>query len=157
MSKAVTTQEIALTVNGKEYSMEVHPMKRLLDILREDLGLTGSKEGCGEGECGACAVHMDDKLVLSCTVPACQADGSEITTIEGLSDDGRITAIQEAFHKKGGAQCGICTPGMIMATTYFLDHPDSADSIREALAGNQCRCTGYKQIIDSVKEALQNL
>jgi carbon-monoxide dehydrogenase small subunit len=132
-------------------------MKRLLDVLREDLGLAGTKEGCGEGECGACTVLMDGLLVLSCMVPICQAAGKQVTTIEGLAEDGKLHPIQEAFYKHGGSQCGICTPGMILATAYYLHHPDEAEDMREALAGNQCRCTGYTRIFESVKAAASNL
>jgi carbon-monoxide dehydrogenase small subunit len=128
-------------------------MKRLLDVLREDLALTGTKEGCGEGECGACTAIMDGMLVLTCMVPICQAEGKHLTTIEGLAADGKLHPLQQAFHEKGGAQCGICTPGMIIAAAYFLEHPDEAEDLGEALAGNQCRCTGYTRIFESVKAA----
>jgi carbon-monoxide dehydrogenase small subunit len=142
---------MTLTVNGSKYEIDVHPVKRLLDVLRDDLGLTGSKEGCGEGECGACAVIMDGLLVLSCMVPICQAERLQITTIEGLAANGELHPLQRAFYEKGGAQCGMCTPGMIMAAAYYVDHPDEAEDIREALAGNQCRCTGYTRIFQSVE------
>jgi aerobic carbon-monoxide dehydrogenase small subunit len=153
----------SLTVNGRNYQVDVppmkpikaiQPMKRLLDVLREDLSLTGTKEGCGEGECGACAVIMDGLLVLSCMTPICQALGKEITTIEGLAAGGKLHPMQEAFQEHGGAQCGICTPGMIVAAVYYRDHPDEADDLREALAGNLCRCTGYTRILESIKAAL---
>lgn len=126
-------------------------MARLLDVLREELGLTGTKEGCGEGECGACSVLLDGDLVNSCLIPALQADGAQITTIEGLPE-GRL---QEAFWKTGAAQCGICTPGMVLAATHLLErtaHP-SRDEITEALAGNLCRCTGYGKIVAAVEAA----
>ena len=145
--------KVSLTVNGGGYQFDVQPMKRLLDVLREDLGLAGTKEGCGEGECGACTVLMDGLLVLSCMVPICQASGIQVTTIEGLAEDGKLHPIQEAFYKHGGSQCGICTPGMIIAAAYYLRHPDEAEDMREALAGNQCRCTGYTRIFESVKAA----
>src|SRR5688572_13819916 len=130
-------------------------MRRLLDVIREDLGLTGTKEGCGEGECGACSVLLDGELVNSCLVAACQADGTELVTVEGLSPGGRLGTLQEAFWEHGGAQCGICTPGMLIASTDLLakqPRPDEA-AVREALAGNLCRCTGYVKIVDSVLAA----
>jgi len=130
-------------------------MERLLDVLRVHLGLTGTKEGCGEGECGACSVLIDGELANSCLVPILQVAGSEVTTIEGLARDGRLDPIQEAFALSGGAQCGICTPGMIMASYHLLRrNPKPADEeIREALAGNLCRCTGYQKIFDAVRQA----
>ena len=146
---------IALRVNGVERTACVHPMRRLLDVLREDLGLTGTKEGCGEGECGACAVLVDGKLVDSCLVPVVQAKGHEVQTIEGLASGDTLGTIQRAFVEHGGAQCGICTPGMILAARELLDrvaHPTEAD-IREGLAGNICRCTGYSAIYRSVQRA----
>src|SRR5207253_11196693 len=118
-----------------------------------DLALFGTKEGCGEGECGACTVIMDGLLVLGCMVPICQAQGKHITTIEGLTADGTIHPVAQAFHENGGSQCGICTPGMILAAAYHLDHPSEAEDVREALAGNQCRCTGYTKIFESVTKA----
>jgi len=146
---------IHLTVNGKQESLDVSPMKRLLDLLREDLHLTGTKEGCGEGECGACAVLVDGVLVNSCLVPALQVSGSRICTIEGISTEGRLHPIQQCFLERGGAQCGICTPGMILATHHLLDkHPNpTLEQIQEGLAGNLCRCTGYMRIFESVQEA----
>jgi carbon-monoxide dehydrogenase small subunit len=130
-------------------------MKRLLDVLREDLALTGTKEGCGEGECGACAVLMNGELVNSCLIPALQADKAQISTIEGMTEDGRLSAIQQCFLQCGGAQCGICTPGMILATRYLLEkHPQpTLEQIREGLAGNLCRCTGYMRIFEAVQNA----
>lgn len=134
-------------------------MKRLIDVLREDCKLTGTKEGCGEGECGACSVLIDGKLVNSCLVPLSQAEGSKITTIEGIARKNKtgekLHPVQEAFLKCGGAQCGICTPGMIVATTFLLskNKKPSLEQIREGLAGNLCRCTGYTKIFDSVKTA----
>src|ERR1700733_3017779 len=132
-------------------------MRRLLDVLREDLLLTGTKEGCGEGECGACAVLIDGQLVDSCLVPIAQVRGREVTTIEGLAKGPELAAIQQAFIDHGGAQCGICTPGMILAARELLDRvsqPKEAD-IREALAGNICRCTGYTRIFESVVKAIE--
>jgi aerobic carbon-monoxide dehydrogenase small subunit len=149
------TASITFNVNGALRTVETFPMKRLLDVLREDLQLTGTKEGCGEGECGACSVIMDGALVNSCLVPALHACGSSIRTVEGVAANGRLHPVQQAFASCGGAQCGICTPGMIMASVYLLDHNPhpSRDAIREALAGNLCRCTGYQKIIDAVHRA----
>lgn len=130
-------------------------MARLLDVIRRELGLTGTKEGCGEGECGACSILLDGKLVNSCLIPALQADGAEITTIEGVASGGELNSIQRAFVECGGAQCGICTPGMIMASVSLLKRnpaPLEAD-IRRALAGNLCRCTGYMRIFEAVASA----
>ena len=140
---------ISFTVNGKIYEVAVPGMKRLLDVLRDDLALVGTKDGCGEGECGACTVIMDGLIVLSCMVPICQTHGKQITTIEGLTADGKLHPVAQAFHENGGAQCGICTPGMIVSAAYYRDHPGDAENIREALAGNLCRCTGYSGILRS--------
>jgi carbon-monoxide dehydrogenase small subunit len=143
------------TVNGEDYVLAVPPMKRLLDVLREDLSLTGTKEGCGEGECGSCSVRMNGELVNSCLVPILQADGARIETVEGLAIDAELHPLQKAFLECGGAQCGICTPGMLMAATHLLahnPHPTLAE-IREGLAGNLCRCTGFIKIFDSVLAA----
>ena len=145
---------IGMTVNGREQSVDTWPMMRLLDVLREELGLTGTKEGCGEGECGACSVILDGRLVNSCLVPALQADGTRITTIEGIAASDQLHAVQQAFIDCGGAQCGICTPGMIVASVSLLEqnpHP-SDEEIREGLAGNLCRCTGYMRIFEAVKQ-----
>jgi aerobic carbon-monoxide dehydrogenase small subunit len=141
----------SITVNNEKRQVTVPPMKRLLDVLREDFRLPGTKEGCGEGECGACTVIMEGLLVLSCMVPVCQADGKQVTTIEGLAANGELHPVQNAFYENGGAQCGICTPGMILAAVYYLEHPDAAEDMREALSGNQCRCTGYTRIFESLK------
>jgi carbon-monoxide dehydrogenase small subunit len=143
-----------MTVNGAEHKVETWPMTRLLDLLREDLVLTGTKEGCGEGECGACSVILDGRLVNSCLVPALQADGARITTIEGIATADQLHALQQAFIDCGGAQCGVCTPGMIVASVSLLaqnPHP-SEDEIRNGLAGNLCRCTGYMRIFEAVKQ-----
>jgi len=147
--------EVSFIVNGKENKLLVHPMERLLDVLRNELGLTGTKEGCGEGECGSCSVLLDGMLVNSCLVPAAQATGATIVTIEGLSTHGLMNPLQEAFLECGGAQCGICTPGMILAAVHLLEKNPEADlaDIREGLAGNLCRCTGYMQIFDAVTKA----
>ncbi len=148
---------VQLTVNGEQHLIEVPPMKRLLDVLREDLHLTGTKEGCGEGECGACAVLMNGELVNSCLVPALQANGARLCTIEGVSTEGRLHPIQQCFLENGGAQCGICTPGMILATHHLLDkHPaPTLEQIQEGLAGNLCRCTGYMRIFEAVQKAAE--
>jgi carbon-monoxide dehydrogenase small subunit len=146
---------IEFRVNGVGRKMEAYPMERLLDVLREQCGLTGTKEGCGEGECGACSVLMDGQLVNSCLLPVLQAHGREILTIEGLAAGAELHALQAAFASAGGAQCGICTPGMILAALQLLErapHPTD-EQIREGLAGNLCRCTGYQKIFDAVREA----
>jgi carbon-monoxide dehydrogenase small subunit len=146
----------SLTVNGSPVDTDVPGMRRLLDLLREDLGLTGTKEGCGEGECGACTVLLDGDPVLSCLVPVCQVEGHDVRTVEALAPAaGRLNLLQQAFLETGGAQCGICTPGMLMAGEAFLasgaDPTDEA--IREAIAGNLCRCTGYTKIVDAIRLA----
>ena len=150
--------EITLKVNGKQCTVDVPPMKRLLDVLREDLHLTGTKEGCGEGECGACSVLLDGELVNSCLIPALQAQGATLRTIEGISTEGHLHVVQQCFLERGGAQCGICTPGMIVATTHLLEkHPaPTLEQIREGLAGNLCRCTGYMRIFESVQRAAEH-
>ena len=143
---------ICFIVNREKHSVDVEPMKRLLDVLREDLRLTGAKEGCGEGECGSCSVRMNGDLVNSCLVPVLQAEGAEIQTVEGLASSGTLHPLQQAFLDCGGAQCGICTPGMLMAATQLLSvnpHPGLSE-IREGLAGNLCRCTGFTRIFESV-------
>ena len=147
--------ELALTVNGKAKTVRVYPMERLLDVLRQELGLTGTKEGCGEGECGSCSVLMNGVLINSCLVPVLQAAGTNLTTIEGLAQGPQLSALQTAFLECGGAQCGICTPGMILASCHLLDKKPkpTLDDIREGLSGNLCRCTGYVQIFDAVMEA----
>jgi carbon-monoxide dehydrogenase small subunit len=144
--------KIEFRVNGKKRKLKVPPMKRLLDTLREDLELTGTKEGCGEGECGACTVLIDGEPVNSCLVPTCQVDGARVTTVEGLAGR-KLSKLQRAFLEHGGAQCGICTPGMLLAAAA-LPRRATADEIREGLAGNLCRCTGYVKIIDAVAAAL---
>jgi carbon-monoxide dehydrogenase small subunit len=146
---------IRCRVNGTDATLHGHPMTRVLDALRTGLHLTGTKEGCGEGECGACSISLDGRLVNSCLVPLLQADGSVIVTIEGVAQGERLHAVQEAFITYGGAQCGICTPGMILAAVTLLErtpHPDE-QAVRGALAGNLCRCTGYMRIFEAVLEA----
>jgi aerobic-type carbon monoxide dehydrogenase small subunit (CoxS/CutS family) len=141
---------IACKVNGKSRRLNVHPMKRALDVLREDLGLTGTKEGCGEGECGACTVLVDGVAVNSCLVPAAHLDGVEVTTIEGIGSGDTLHPLQNGFVVEGGAQCGICTPGMIMAALH-LSRRATTEQMHEALAGNLCRCTGYEAIYRSIR------
>jgi carbon-monoxide dehydrogenase small subunit len=147
--------QIRLEVNGQPYQLDVRPWRTLLEVIREDLGLTGTKEGCGQGECGACTVILDQKTVNSCLVLAVQADGKQVTTIEGLAQGEQLHPIQLAFVERGGLQCGFCSPGMILSTKLLLEeNPDpDEDQIRAALAGNTCRCTGYTKIFESVKAA----
>ncbi len=142
-------------MNSEPRAVHAYPMERLLDVLRHQLQLTGAKEGCGEGECGSCSVLMDGILVNSCLVPVLQAQGSSVVTIEGLAHGNTLHALQEAFLECGGAQCGICTPGMILAAYHLLNRkPEpTMEEIREGLAGNLCRCTGYTQIVEAVAEA----
>ncbi len=145
--------QIQLTVNGQAHTVEAPPMARLLDVLRHDLGLTGTKEGCGEGECGACSVLLNGELVNSCLFPVLQANGATICTIEGVAQGGALHPVQQSFLKHGGAQCGICTPGMTLAALKVLErnpHP-SLDEVKEGLSGNLCRCTGYQKIFDAVR------
>jgi carbon-monoxide dehydrogenase small subunit len=146
---------VRLSINGRTKTIEAPPMKRLLDVLREDLHLTGTKEGCGEGECGACAILVNGDLVNSCLIPILQAERAEITTIEGLSIDEKLHNIQQCFLEEGGAQCGICTPGMILATHHLLEkYPQpTLLQIQEGLNGNLCRCTGYMRIFNAVQRA----
>ena len=149
---------VRCNVNGVEATLRAYPFARLLDVLREELGLTGTKEGCGEGECGACSVLIDGELVNSCLVPAAQAEGAAIITVEGVADGERLHAVQRAMIECGGAQCGICTPGMVLAAVNLLKQtpePTEAD-IREGLAGNLCRCTGYMKIFDAVVKAVDS-
>lgn len=148
---------LAFVVNGGRRRVTVPPMKRLLDVLREDCGLTGTKEGCGEGECGACTVLMNGLAVNSCLVPAVQADGATLVTVEGLARGPGLSPLQRAFIEQGGTQCGICTPGILVAARELLDRgagrvPSEAEA-REALAGNLCRCTGYQKIVEAVRAA----
>ncbi len=151
----MSERTLHFTVNGAQANVTVPPMKRLLDVLREDLRLTGTKEGCGEGECGACSVLVNGELVNSCLVPALQVNGATLCTIEGVQVAGALDPVQQCFLEQGGAQCGICTPGMILATKHLLNKtPDpTMDEIREGLAGNLCRCTGYMRIFEAVLAA----
>ena len=155
MSKLI----IELTINGKKRKVETTTSTRLLDLLRDDLHLTGTKEGCGKGECGACTVIMNGELVASCLVLAPQADGAVITTIEGIGSGAHLDPIQEAFIETGAVQCGFCTPGMILAAKKLLEenpHPDE-DEIKRGISGNLCRCTGYQKIFDAIKLAANKL
>jgi carbon-monoxide dehydrogenase small subunit len=157
MSEAPGKISVRCHVNGEAVTLDAYPLSRLLDVLREGLRLTGTKEGCGEGECGACSVLMDGELVNSCLVPAAQAEGAEIRTVEGVADGERLHAVQRAMVECGGAQCGICTPGMVLAAVNLLKQtpaPTEAD-IREGLAGNLCRCTGYTKIFEAVVHAVK--
>lgn len=146
---------ISLMVNGEKIYEAVDPTMTLLQFLRTELKLFGTKEGCGEGECGACTIIMDGRTVTSCLILAVEADGSEITTVEGLSKDGELSILQQEFIKDDGLQCGFCTPGMLMSARNLLDrHPDpTVDQIKEGIAGNFCRCTGYQPIIDAIVSA----
>ena len=152
-------KEITLNVNGNQYTLHVKPSTTLLDIIREDLGLTGAKEGCGEGECGACTVLMDGLAVNACLVLAVEANNKQITTIEGLAHGGDLHPIQQAFVDIGGLQCGFCTPGMILSTKALLDKNQNPtdQEIRKGLEGNFCRCTGYTKIIESVRVAADKM
>jgi len=150
-----TKSTVRCTVNGETKTLHVYPMERLLDVLREQLRLTGTKEGCGEGECGACSVMIDGQIVNSCLVPVAQVEGAAIQTIEGIATEDQLHAVQQAFIECGGAQCGICTPGMVLAAVDLLaknSHPSESE-IRNGLAGNLCRCTGYVKIFESVVRA----
>ena len=157
MSKAPEKITINCAVNGEARTLHAYPLERLLDVLREQLRLTGTKEGCGEGECGACSVMIDGQIVNSCLVPVAQVEGASIQTIEGIASEDQLHAVQQAFIECGGAQCGICTPGMVLAAVNLLDrktNPTDAD-IRNGLAGNLCRCTGYMKIFESVVRACE--
>ncbi len=146
---------IAFTLNGNPVELDAEPMRRLVDVLRDDLGLTGTKEGCGEGECGACSVIVNGRLMNSCILPMISVDGGFITTIEGFSATNRFQLLKECFAEAGAVQCGFCTPGMMMAAEALLSrnpHPDESQ-IREAISGNLCRCTGYSMIVDAILAA----
>ena len=155
MGTSNNTVQVSFTINDVARTVDVYPMARLLDVLREQLQLTGTKEGCGEGECGACTVLIDGQIVNSCLVPVAQVNDTAITTIEGVANDNQLHAVQQAFIDCGGAQCGICTPGMVLAAVNLLErnpNPTETD-IRTGLAGNLCRCTGYMKIFESVVRA----
>ena len=149
---------LTMTLNGESVTVEVEPFEILVDVLRDKLGLTGTKIGCSEGECGACTVIMDGQAVLSCLLPAMKAHGQEVVTIEGLGHDDALHPLQQAFIEKGAVQCGYCTPGMIMSAKALLDEnpQPSHDEIEEAMAGNLCRCTGYLQIIEAIEAAIES-
>ena len=154
-TKERTKAEISFVVNGELKAVRAYPMERLLDVLRQQLQLTGAKEGCGEGECGSCSILMDGMLVNSCLIPVLQAEGAHIVTIEGIAAGDTLHILQQTFLEFGGAQCGICTPGMILAATHLLSEKSAPtlEEIREGLSGNLCRCTGYSQIVEAVAEA----
>jgi aerobic carbon-monoxide dehydrogenase small subunit len=154
MSVPGTQCEVRFMVNGEPKIVRTHPMARLLDVLREQLGFTGAKEGCGEGECGSCSVIMDGALVNSCLVPVLQAHGMTIITVEGLAQGSRLSALQRSLLESGGSQCGICTPGILMAAHHLLSRTlqPTSEEIREGLSGNLCRCTGYAQICEAVEQ-----
>ena len=157
MESLIKKLELHCSVNGQREALHAYPMERLLDVLREQLHLTGTKEGCGEGECGACSVFINGQLVNSCLVPVAQVEGADIKTIEGVATEQQLHAVQQAFIDCGGAQCGICTPGMVLAALNLLErntNPSEAD-IRTGLARNLCRCTGYMKIFESVVRACQ--
>ena len=152
------TRVVRLTVNGTAHAVEVPTYRTLLDCLRNDLGLTGSKEGCGVGVCGACTVLLDGQMISSCIALAVFAEGREVTTVEGLAEDERLHPVQQAFIDRGGFQCGICTPGQVVAAKALLDTtPNPSDAeIREWMLGNLCRCTGYYKIVESIQAAVSH-
>ena len=152
-------KRISLKVNGESHELEIEPHLRLLDIIRDDLGLTGTKEGCGEGDCGACTIIMNGKAVPSCLVLGLEADGSDILTIEGISEGEKLHPLQEEFITQGAIQCGFCTPGMILSAKAFLEnHPSpSEEGVKKAMAGNLCRCTGYVKILNAIMAASRRM
>ncbi len=152
-------KSLTFTLNGEETLVEIEPGELLLDVLRRRLFLTGTKKGCGEGECGACTVLLDDRPVLSCLLPAMKAQGRVVTTIEGLGNEQRLHPVQESFLEKGAVQCGFCTPGMVLSSKSLLDHQPkpSKEEIKQALSGHLCRCTGYIQILEAVKDAAEKM
>ncbi len=151
------TELIELCVNGRSHELAIEPNKLLLEVLRQDLGLTGSKRGCDDSSCGACTVQIDGLPMLACTLLAASCQGQEITTVEGIAEHGSLAAIQKAYGDWGGAQCGYCTPGFMMTVHHLLaENPDpSEDEIRAALSGNLCRCTGYMQMYQAIKSAIE--
>ena len=152
------THKIQFTINGETVALEVEPRQKLVDVIREEIGLTGTKKGCGDGDCGACSILLDGKLVNSCLVLAVEADGKEITTIEGLADGDKLHPLQQSFIDHGAIQCGYCTPGMILSAKVLLDQDQnpSEESIRKAIGGNLCRCTGYTKIIEAIAAVPKN-
>ncbi len=154
LADAVPSQEVRFTLNGAPQKLSVRPFRRLLDVLRTDLDLPGTKEGCGEGECGACSVLIDGEPINACLVPVIQCEGTTIVTVEGLAGHDALHPVQQAFMQHGGAQCGICTPGMVVTAAWMRDQKLGPEAIREKLAGNICRCTGYSAIVNSVAAAL---
>jgi carbon-monoxide dehydrogenase small subunit len=155
----MTKRLMALTVNGRRQEVAVEPRRTLLELLREDLGLTGTKQGCGEGDCGACVVLLDGTPVNSCLVLALEAAGREVLTIEGLADGNRLHPIQQAFVEVGAVQCGYCTPGMVLTAKSLLERsPDPGEAeVRRAVSGNLCRCTGYQKIVEAILDAAQRM
>ena len=151
--------EINLTVNKKHYTLSVNPLKPLINVIREDIGLTGTKSGCGKGECGACTLLLNGKPVTSCIIPAAQANNADIVTIEGIGSEEKLHPIQESFVEEGAVQCGFCTPGMIISSYALLkkNSNPTEDEIKEAISGNLCRCTGYTKIIQAVKKASKKM
>jgi carbon-monoxide dehydrogenase small subunit len=149
---------ISITVNGLKHELAVEPRRTLLELLRDDLGLTGTKKGCGIGDCGACTVLMDGVATFSCLTLAVQADGCSVETVEGLAEDGKLNRLQQAFVDQGAIQCGFCTPGMLMTVTELLrrNHYPGEQDIRKAISGNLCRCTGYQKIIEAVQAACED-
>ena len=149
---------LAMTLNGESVTVEIEPFDLLVDVLRDKLGLTGTKIGCNEGECGACTVIVDGRAVLSCLLPAMKAHGREVVTVEGLSHDDELHPLQQAFIEKGAVQCGYCTPGLLMSAKALLDEKPkpSVEEIEEAIAGNLCRCTGYFQVVEAIEAAIQS-
>lgn len=151
--------KIRFTLNGKETKVDVAPDRRAVDVLREDLSLTGTKEGCGAGECGACTILVNNETRLSCLMLAAQLEGLDVITVEGLAEDGNLHPLQQAFIERGAVQCGFCTPGMLLSAVALLkENPNpSREEVREGLSGNLCRCTGYQKIVDAVQAAAGNL
>lgn len=152
-------QKISFILNGSPVIIETDPARRALDVLREDMGLTGTKEGCGKGECGACSVIVDGVVKLSCLLTAAQLEGRDVVTIEGVASGEKLHPVQRSFIKHGAVQCGFCTPGMVISTVSFLgENPaPTREEIREALSGNLCRCTGYQKIVDAVEDAAERM